>query len=282
MDCDAPSKGVNIHPTAIIAPDVQLGTGVQIGPYAILEDHVFIGDNTQIEAHAVIKRYTRIGMANHIHSHALVGGEPQDLKFQGEVTWLEIGSCNRIREFTTLHRGTEGGGGLTKVGDRNLFMAYSHIAHDCRLGSDIVMSNAATLGGHVQVDDFAIIGGLSAVHQFCHIGTHAFIGGMTGVPQDLPPWMLVAGSRALVHGPNMVGLRRAGASKEMVQAFKQAFRLIWRSEMPRSEALEDLTRDYAHIPELLSFIEFVRSSERGICPAEKNVAKGVDDESITS
>ena len=179
MGCSMASQ--QVHPTAIVHANAQIGKDVEIGPYAIIEEHVVIGDRCRIDAHAVIKDYTRMGVGNHIHSHALVGGEPQDLKFQGEVTWLELGDDNRIREFATLHRGTEGGGGITRIGSRNLCMAYTHIAHDCQLGNDIVMSNGATLGGHVRVDDFAIIGGLSAVHQFGHVGTHAFVGGMTGV-----------------------------------------------------------------------------------------------------
>ncbi len=278
MGCNQAPQG--IHPTAVVHPGAQIGKDVEIGPYAIIEEHVVIGDRCRIDAHAVIKDYTKMGMGNHIHSHALVGGEPQDLKFHGEVTWLELGDDNRIREFATLHRGTEGGGGITRIGSRNLCMAYTHIAHDCLLGNDIVMSNGATLGGHVRVDDFAIIGGLSAVHQFGHVGAHAFVGGMTGVAQDLPPWMLAAGSRALVHGPNLVGLRRAGASRETIAAFKQAFRLIWRSEMPRSEALELLAKDYAEMPQVMDFVDFVRSSERGLCPAEKNVEKKLDDDAV--
>lgn len=271
-----------IHPTAIIDPGAQLGVDVEVGPYAVIEDNVIIGDHCQIASHAVIKRFTRMGADNRIHSHALVGGEPQDLKFRGETTWLELGDGNNVREFSTLHRGTEGGGGSTRIGSRNLIMAYAHVAHDCLLGDDIVMSNGATLGGHVSVGDFAIIGGLSAVHQFCRIGTHAFVGGMTGVPQNLPPWMLAAGSRALVHGPNMVGLRRAGASRDLVLAFKQAFRLIWRSEMSRAEALDALTRDYSSMPQVLDFVDFVRKSERGVCPAEKNIEKTLDDTTVSS
>ena len=273
---------IQVHPSAIVAPGVELGEGVQVGPYAIIEDHVSIGEGTRIDAHAVIKNYTRMGKNNHIHSHALVGGDPQDLKYHGEETWLELGDSNTIREFATLHRGTAGGGGITRVGSENLCMAYTHIAHDCQLGNGIVMSNGATLGGHVQVDDFAIIGGLSAVHQFCHIGLHAFVGGMTGVPQDLPPWMLAAGSRALVHGPNMVGLRRAGANREMVRAFKQAFRLVWRSELSRAEALETLEKEFSSMSEVIDFIDFVRNSERGICPAEKNSEKTLDEPGVNS
>ena len=275
-----------IHPSAVVHPGAQLGSDVEIGPFAIIEDHVIIGDRCRIDGHAVIKQYTRMGAENHIHSHALVGGEPQDLKFHGETTWLEIGDQNRIREFSTLHRGTEGGGGLTRIGSRNLCMAYTHIAHDCWLGDDIVMSNGATLGGHVHVGDFAIIGGLSAVHQFCRIGAHAFVGGMTGVPQDLPPWMLAAGSRALVHGPNLVGLRRAGVGREAVSALKHAFRLVWKSELTRAEALAELESTYASIPQLMQFISFVRESERGLCPVEKNIEKNdekkVDEAAVSS
>lgn len=274
--------GVLVHPTAVVDPAAELGEDVRVGPYAVIESDVRIGAGSVVDSHAVIKRYTSMGRNNHIHSHALVGGEPQDLKFAGEVSRLELGDGNNIREFATLHRGTEGGGGVTRLGDNNLCMAYTHIAHDCILGSGIVMSNAATLAGHVHVDDHAIIGGLSAVHQFCRVGRHAFVGGMTGVPQDLPPWMLVVGSRALVCGPNLVGLRRVGASRELIAAFKNAFRLVWRSEMPRAEALDQLAADYAAMPEVLDFVRFVRESSRGICPAEKISGKGLDEESATS
>lgn len=273
--------GTRIHPTAIVSPGAELGAEVSVGPYVVIESDVVIGARTRVDSHAVIRQYTRIGEDNHIHSHALVGGEPQDLKFAGEVSWLEIGNGNSIREFATLHRGTAGGGGVTRLGDRNLCMAYTHVAHDCRLEDGIVMSNAATLAGHVQVGSCAIIGGLSAVHQFCRIGSHAFVGGMTGVAQDLPPWMLVVGSRAYVHGPNLVGLRRVGASQETIAAFKTAFRLIWKSDMPRAEALDLLTSDYGEMPEMREFVRFVRESSRGICPVEKTSARGLDEEGST-
>lgn len=272
------STPTQVHPSAIIAPGVELGVGVEIGPFAVLESDVHIGDYTKIESGAQIKRYTKMGAKNRIHSHALVGGEPQDLKFQGEVTWLEMGDANSIREFATLHRGTEGGGGITRLGSNNLCMAYTHVAHDCLLGSNIVMSNGATLAGHVEVGDFAIIGGLSAVHQFCRIGEHAFVGGMTGVAQNVPPWILVAGARAMAHGPNLVGLRRAKLGSEAVAAFKQAFRLIWRSEIPRSEALELLEQEFSSISQVIDFISFIRASERGICPAEKKANLGLDED----
>ncbi len=255
-----------IHSTAIIAPSAQIGSNTKVGPYVVIEDDVTIGERNIIESHAVIKQYTKIGNDNHIFSHAIVGGTPQDLKFSGEKTWIEIGNKNKIREFATLHRGTEGGGGITKLGNENLCMAYTHVAHDCILGNNIVMSNAATLAGHVQVEDYAIIGGLSAIHQFCRIGKHAFIGGVTGITQDLPPWMLAAGYRAVLHGPNLIGLRRAHASPEVIKAFKHAFKLIWKSDIPRTEALHLLENEYTDIPEIQEFVEFIRKSERGICP----------------
>lgn len=270
-----------IHSTAIVAPTAELGADVVVGPYAVIEDDVSIGERTRVDAHAVIKRYTRMGTDNHIHSHALVGGEPQDLKFAGEVSFLEMGNGNTIREFATLHRGTKGGGGITRIGNHNLCMAYTHVAHDCMLGDDIVMSNAATLGGHVHVGNHVIIGGLSAVHQFCRIGAHAFVGGMTGVPQDLPPWMLIAGSRGLVHGPNLVGLRRAGASQRLITAFKAAFRLVWKSDRPRTEVLDSLLADYGDLPEMVEFVNFIQESSRGICPVEKNSLKGLDEEAMS-
>ncbi|MDD6088269.1 MAG: acyl-ACP--UDP-N-acetylglucosamine O-acyltransferase [Desulfovibrionaceae bacterium] len=267
---------MNIHSTAIIGENVSLGKDVIIGPYAIVEDHVVIGDRSRIEAHAVIKSFTRMGNDNHVFSHAQVGGEPQDLKFGGEESWLEIGSRNRIREFSTMHRGTSAGGGVTRIGDDNLFMAYTHVGHDCLLGSHIVMSNAATLAGHVTVGDWAILSGLCAVHQFSRIGKHAFVGGITGVSQDVPPWMLVAALSRVhgaVQGPNLVGLRRAGASKELIAAMKKAFQLVWRSDMLRKDALQELETRYPDFPEIFEFTEFIRNSERGICPCEKNLQK---------
>lgn len=261
--------GVQIHPLAVVDTGAELGVDVTIGPFVVIEGDVRIGDGTCIDSHAVVKQYTSLGARNRVHSHAVVGGESQDLKFNGEVTWLHVGDENRIREFATLHRGTAGGGCETRVGDKNLLMAYTHVAHDCVLGSSIIMSNGATLAGHVRVDDFAIIGGLSAVHQFTRIGRHAFVGGMTGVAQDVPPWMLAAGARATVHGPNLVGLRRAGANREAVSAVKAAFRMVWRSEMLRQEALDALRRDFATISQITDFVDFVAKSERGLCPAEK-------------
>jgi len=259
----------SIHPSAIIAPTARLGEGVQVGPYAVIEDNVEIGDDCIIDCHAVVREFTRIGKKNHIHPHAVVGGVPQDLKFAGEESWLVIGDCNTIREFSTSHRGTATGRGETTIGNGNLLMAYTHIAHDCVLGDDIVMSNAASLAGHAFVGNHAIIAGMTGVHQFVRIGEHAFIGGMSGVAQDVPPWMLVSGDRATVHGPNLVGIRRAGLSHESITAIKGAFHLLWHSGLLRAEALSQLEEQFGSIPEAQSIIEFVRQSERGICSAEK-------------
>lgn len=255
---------VQIHPAAFVDPTAQLADGVIVGACAMIEADVVIGEGTRIDSFASVRRFTRMGAHNHVHSYACVGGEPQDLKFAGEESWLEIGDHNTIREFSTQHRGTEGGGGLTRIGSHNLLMAYTHVAHDCQLGDSIVMSNGATLAGHVLVGDHAIIGGLSAVHQFCRVGVHAFVGGMTGVPKDLPPFMLASGARGLINGPNIVGLRRMGAKSELVGIFKNIFRSIWLSGTPRKEALAQIESQHGEIPEVQIFLEFMRSSERGV------------------
>lgn len=257
-----------IHPSAFVHESAQLGEDVTIGPCAVVEANVTIGDRTRVDAFASIKNFTRIGMDNHIHSYACVGGDPQDLKYHGEESWLEIGNGNTIREFSTQHRGTEGGGCLTRIGNNNLLMAYTHVAHDCVLGDNIVMSNNATLAGHVTVGNYVIISGLSAVHQFVRIGDHAFVAGMSGLPQDLPPFMLAVGGRACIHGPNLVGLRRMQASREVISALKTAFRLLWHSETPRKEALEQIEYEYGQSPEIMELVNFVRTSERGVLSAK--------------
>ncbi|SBW03615.1 UDP-N-acetylglucosamine acetyltransferase [uncultured delta proteobacterium] len=257
----------NIHPTALVSPKAELGENVSIGHCAVVEANVVIGDHSSVEPFASVKAYTRMGRNNTIHSYAMVGGIPQDLKFHGEESWLEMGDNNHVREFATLHRGTEGGGGVTRIGSNNLFMAYIHIAHDCQLGDRIIMSNAATLAGHVIVEDGAILGGLCAVHQFCRIGTHAFVGGMTGVGMDTPPYMLASGHRGELHGPNLVGLRRMQVSRETLAAVRSAYRTIWLSGIPRQEALEQVEKDHASVPEVLRIVAFIRASERGVLAA---------------
>ncbi|MFV0422912.1 acyl-ACP--UDP-N-acetylglucosamine O-acyltransferase [Oleidesulfovibrio sp.] len=258
----------NIHPSAFVDEKAQLGSDVVIGPCAVVEANTIIGDRCRIDAFASVKEFTRMGCDNHIYSYAAVGGEPQDLKFAGEESWLVLGDRNRVREFATLNRGTEGGGGKTVIGDDNLLMAYTHVAHDCHVKNGVIMSNGATLAGHVTVEDHAILAGLSAVHQFVRIGRNAFVGGMSGISQDLPPFMLAVGNRAGVHGPNLVGLRRMKASRDLIAAFKSAYRLVWNSDTPRKEALEQLEYEYGMFPELIDFVEFIRASERGILSVE--------------
>lgn len=257
----------NISPTAFVSPDAELGEHVTIGHCAVVEDNVIIGDYSRVEAFASVKAYTRLGKNNLIHSYAVVGGIPQDLKFHGEESWLEIGDNNSVREFATLHRGTEGGGGVTRIGNNNLLMSYTHVAHDCQLGNQIVMSNSATLAGHVTVGDGAILGGLCAVHQFTRIGRHSFVGGMSGVASDLPPYMLAVGHRAELHGPNLVGLRRMQCPREAISAIKSAFRIIWLSGIPRKEALDQVEKEFADVPQVLEIAAFVRDSQRGVLNA---------------
>jgi UDP-N-acetylglucosamine acyltransferase len=255
---------VTIHPSAFISKKARLGVNVSVGPCAVIEDDVIIGDNCQVHAFASVKQYTEMGENNVIHSYALVGGIPQDLKFRGEVSYLRMGDNNNIREFATLHRGTDGGSGLTRIGSDNLIMAYCHVAHDCHLGNRIVMSNGATLAGHVNVADQAIVGGLSAVHQFVRLGRCAFVGGMTGISQDLPPYMMAVGARAGIHGPNLVGMRRQGLPSTTITSVRAAFRQIWHTDLPRQQALELAEAEFQDIPEVLEIIEFVRSSQRGV------------------
>lgn len=259
---------MSIHPSAIISKKAKLGKNVTVGPYAIVEDDVIIGDNCQIDSFAIIAQYTTMGKDNHIYPHAFVGGDPQDLKFAGEKSELIIGDSNKIREFTTLHRGTAAGGSVTSIGSHNLIMAYCHVAHDCTVKDYVVMSNNASLAGHCYVGEYAIIGGLSALHQFTRVGAHAFVGGMTGIVQDLPPWMLAIGDRGTVQSPNFIGLRRMNASQELISAFKRAFRLTWKSELPRADAMLQLNAEYGHLKEIRDYVEFIQTSERGILLAK--------------
>ncbi len=256
--------GVEIHPSAVVDARAELGTNVKIGPYVVIESEVEIGDDTTIEAFAQIKRYTRLGRKNQIHSHACIGGPPQDLKFRGEVSHLLIGDENCFREYVTVNRGTEEGGGVTRIGSHCLIMAYAHIAHDCILEDGVIMANAASLAGHVIIERGAVLGGLSAVHQFVRIGKYAYIGGMTGVAQDVPPFTLVAGDRGAMHGLNLVGLRRRGFSKESINLLKRAYRILWREGLRKEEAIAKVLKELPHTPEVMELVEFVRKSERGI------------------
>jgi UDP-N-acetylglucosamine acyltransferase len=253
-----------IHETAIVHPGAQIGQGVEIGPFAVIGEHVILGDNSTVGPHAVIEGWTEIGRQNKIFQFASVGADPQDLKYHGEKAWLRIGDRNIVREFVTLHRGTEGGGAETVIGNDNLFMAYSHVAHDCHVGNRVILANGSTLAGHVTVDDFAILGGLSAVHQFTRVGCHVMISGGSMVAQDIPPYTIAQGDRAKTVGLNLVGLQRRGFSESSIRGIKRAYKLVYRSGLRLELALEKIAAEVEETPELKVFIDFIRGSERGI------------------
>ncbi len=253
-----------IHATAIVHPGAKIADGVEIGPYAVIGEHVSLGEGTTVGPHAVIEGWTEIGRDNRIFQFASVGAAPQDLKFHGEKSFLRIGDRNMVREFVTLHRGTESGGGVTVIGSDNLFMAYSHVAHDCVVGNRVILANGATLAGHVQVDDFAILGGLSAVHQFTRVGAHVMVSGGSMVAQDIPPYTIAQGDRAKTVGLNLVGLKRRGFSEEAMRSIKQAYKIIFRSGLRQEEALQKIAAELVAGPELAVFVDFIKNSQRGV------------------
>jgi len=257
-----------IHPTALVDKTVELGEGVTIGPYSIIQGRVAIGHDTHIGPHVVIKDFTTIGNKCRIFQFAVIGEIPQDLKFQGEESLLVIGDGNTIREFATLHRGTAGGGGVTRIGHGNLFMAYTHVAHDCQVGNGVIMSNAATLAGHITVEDYAILGGLSAVHQYCQIGRHAFVGGCSAVHRDVPPYAMAVGNRARLVGLNLVGLKRHGFTDSTLQPLKRAYELLFLSDLNLKEAITRVTAELPQTQEIQHLLRFLETSERGLLQAD--------------
>ena len=253
------------HPTAIIAPGAQLDSSVTVGPYAVIGEHVRIGAGTTVGPHAVIEGRTEIGRDNQIFQFSSVGAIPQDLKFHGEESTLKIGDRNKIREFVTIHLGTADGGGVTRVGNDNLFMAYSHVAHDCVVKDHVILANCATLAGHVEIDDYAILGGLSAVHQFTRIGCHVMASGGSMIAQDVAPYSIVQGDRATTVGLNLTGLKRRGYSKEALANIKQMYKLVFRSNLKLEEAVAEIEKDFdPKAPEVATYLEFLRKSERGL------------------
>ena len=256
-----------IHASALVSENAEIGQDVTIGPFAIVEEDTRIGDRSVIGASAHIKKLTTLGEDCQIHSFASIGGPPQDLKYHGERTLLEMGDRITVREFVTISRGTTGGGGITRVGSDCFVMAYCHIAHDCQLEDHVIMSNGATLAGHVEVAPHAIIGGLSAVHQFVRIGTHAFIGGKTGVAQDIPPYMMAVGDRARLRGPNLIGLKRAGFTSEELKGIKQAYKLIWRTRGNLKGACKEVMAQFGDIQRVAHLVDFIKNSERGVTSA---------------
>jgi UDP-N-acetylglucosamine acyltransferase len=254
-----------IHPTAIIDSKADIGGGVEIGPYSVIEKGVSIGEGTKIGPHVVIREGTQIGKQCQISQFASIGEAPQFSGYKGEKTFLQIGNRNIIREFVTLHRGTVKGGGKTVIGNENFIMAYSHVAHDCQIGNQVIMANGATLAGHILVEDFAIIGGLTAIHQFCQVGAYAIIAGVSGILLDIPPYTKAQGVRAKLFGLNTVGLKRANFSEETMRALKKAYRIIFRSSLTLEKAMKQVGEDEIfQTPEVQHLLEFIKRSKRGI------------------
>lgn len=257
-----------IHPTAIVHPSAELGAGVEVGPYAVIGAGVQIGDGTQVGPHVTLEGPMRIGCDNRIHSHAVLGGAPQDMKYRGEPTRLEIGDRNTIREFCTFNRGTVQDGGATRVGDDNWVMAYVHIAHDVQVGNRCILANNATLAGHVHVGDWVIVGGLTGIHQFCHVGAHAMTGFQSHVSQDVPPFMMVSGNPLGVHGFNVEGLRRRGFSRERIGLVKQMHRLLYRDGLTLEASKAAIAALRGSVDggdvDVAMLLDFLAASTRGI------------------
>lgn len=258
---------MSIHPTAVVDDQAELDTTVNVGPYAVIGAGVRIGADTIVEAHAVVSGPTTIGARNLIGSFAVIGGAPQDLSYKGEPTELIIGSDNQIREFASIHRGTPSGHRKTIIGDHNLLMAYTHVAHDCRIGNHVIMANVATLAGHVEVGDRASIGGLVAIHQFCRIGTFSYIGGVSGISLDVPPYVIIAGTRnrMRISGVNKVGLKRNGFSRETIKNLDTAYRIIFRTpNLLMKDAIEVARKEFPDCPEVQILVKFFEDSKRGV------------------
>ncbi len=256
-----------IHPTAVVDPKAELDSSVYVGPYAVIEAGVTIGADTRVEPHAVVSGPTTIGERNLIGSFASVGGAPQDLSYKGEPTELIIGSDNQIREYSSIHRGTPGGNRKTVIGNNNLLMAYTHVAHDCHIGDHVIMANVATLAGHVVVGDRASIGGLVAIHQFCRIGTFSYIGGVSGLALDVPPYVILAGTRnrTRISGINKVGLRRNGFGRETIKTLDKAFKLIFKTpNLLMKDAIEQAKVEFPDCPEVQILVKFFEDSKRGV------------------
>ncbi len=258
-------SGPRIHATAVVDAGTDLDDDVEIGPYAIVGPQVRIGRGTRVGAHAVVEGRTTIGCNNQIFHHASVGAVPQDLKYHGEDSTLIIGDENIIREFATLHLGTSGGGLVTRVGNQNLLMNYSHVAHDCQVGSHNVVANGAQLAGHVVVEDWVIVGALVGIHQFVKIGESAILGAGAMVSQDVPPFCNATGDRARLHGLNLVGLKRRGFNPELVRDIKRAYRVLFHSGLKLADALARARQEIPPGPQVDHFLAFIQASERGVC-----------------
>jgi UDP-N-acetylglucosamine acyltransferase len=253
-----------IHSTAIVSPDAAIGADVTIGPYCCIGDRVKIGNGCRFESHVVVEGPTTIGDDNQFYPFGTIGLQPQDLKFKGEETFLTIGSHNIFREYVNIHRGTNGGGGHTRIGDHNFLMAYAHVGHDSVIGSHIIMANAATLAGHVTIEDHATVGAFSGVHQFCRVGTHGYVGGYSVITKDVLPYSKTVSERnTQAYGPNTIGLERKGFSPGQIQNIKTAFRLLLQSKLNTAQAVEAIKAQFQS-PEVQVILDFIETADRGV------------------
>ncbi len=267
-----------IHPSAVIAPGAELDHGVHVGPYAVIGPQVRIGRDSSIGPHSVIEGCTTIGCENTIFQFASVGAIPQDKKYQGEDSSLTIGDRNTIREFATLNIGTAGGGMVTRIGNDNLFMVYSHVGHDCQIGNNVILANCATLAGHVILEDYVGVGGLAAIHQFTRIGESAYLGGGAMVSLDVPPYCVAQGDRARLFGLNLIGLKRRGFSEEQLNALKKAYRTLFAEGLTLKEAVDRTRQEQASSPEVVHLTDFIANSQRGICRPRRNAGQESEDD----
>jgi UDP-N-acetylglucosamine acyltransferase len=253
-----------IHATAIIGKGARLGDGCYVGPFCTIGESVTLGANVRLESHVVVDGKTSIGDETRVFPFVSIGLPPQDLKYGGEETATEIGKRNQIREFVTIHRGTSGGGGLTKIGNGNLLMAQAHVAHDCQLGSEIIMANAATLAGHVEIADRANVGAYSGVHQFCRVGLEAFVGGYSVVVKDAPPFAVIQGNHAKCYGLNRVGMKRRGYSKDTIEKLHRAYYFLLSAKLNTTQAVEKIREEITDCQEVDLLVEFIQTSKRGV------------------
>lgn len=252
-----------IHRTALVDPTAELGRDVSVGPYAIIGPKVSIGERSSVAGHAVLERNARIGSGVRIGYGTVIGNDPQDLKYRGEETWVEIGDGTVVREYCTINRGTTATG-LTRVGARCFLMTYVHVAHDCHIGNDVIIANSVQMAGHVHIDDRAIVSGLTPIHQFVRIGTYAFVGGGSRVNQDVPPYTKAVGNPVHLYGLNSVGLQRAGFPPEVKLALKRAYRLLFNSDLTVSQGIARARGELPPLPEVESFLRFIEESQRGV------------------
>jgi len=254
-----------IHSTAIVDPKAEIDPGVDIGPFCIVKNKAKIKKGTRLLSNVTVDSFAEIGEDCIIHPYASIGFPPQDMKYKGENTKLVIGDNNTIREYVSIHRASVGGDRETVIGNNNFFMAYVHIAHDCKIGNNVIMANAATLAGHVLVEDNAVIGGLVAIHQHTRIGRYAMVGGFSGIVQDIPPYMIASGSRAKLYGPNTIGLKRHGLSDTTINSIKKAYRILFREKRTLADAIKKVRDEMSEIEEVVHLIEFIEKNKRGIC-----------------